>query len=226
MGSLQKMIEGFTGREEKAEKAKENLEFLKNAASAHLAIAKGEIAEMLRGQGGGLSDLYIIPDSVTNFQEGYTVSSTETAEAGIGEAVDQFFSGDAKDGFKTVVHSAINVLFNDTSAGEQMKKYYFVTMEHNTFVRVDVAIWKYYFSQKGLTDDVQQAFCYTFVKSIVDHTKVSKDTIINLVSSYVGDDLDKVRDYLKKMKELYEFLDDQNESLHALKARVMPLLLA
>ena len=172
MTQLQKAIDVFTGADEKAAQSKERLELLKNAAIAHLTIAKDEIANMLRGQGGGMSDLYIIPDSIKEFQEGYTVTDTETPDAGIGEAVDQFFSGETKEGFKTVIKSAINVFFADTTSGEQMKKYYFVTMEHNTFVRVDVAIWKYYFSQKSLADKVQQSFCYTFVKSIVDHTNL------------------------------------------------------
>jgi hypothetical protein len=83
-------------------------------------------------------------------------------------------------------------------------------MEHNVFVRVDVYIWKYYFSQKSIQDDVQQAFCYTFCKSIIDHKKVSLDTLIYLTSSYVGDDLPKIQSYVEQMRQLYQDLEPQS----------------
>ena len=109
-----------------------------------------------------------------------------------------------------MVKSAISTLFADTTAGESSKTYYFVTMEHNVFVRVDVYIWKYYFSQKSIQDDVQQAFCYTFCKSIIDHKKVSLDTLIYLTSSYVGDDLPKIQSYVEQMRQLYQDLEPQS----------------
>jgi hypothetical protein len=222
MASIEKMIKDFTGADQKALQVKERLELLKNAAQAHLMIAETRISEMLHGKGGGISDLYIIPGSVQNFQQGYTVATTETASDGISAAVDQFFSGEYKDGFKTVIKSAISVLFSDTTAGETERDYYFVTMEHNAFVRVDVAFWKYYFTQKSISDDAEQAFCYTFVKSIVDHERVTLDAMIYLVSSQVGDDLDKVKDFLNAMKELYGALSE--EAPERVADRVIPLL--
>jgi hypothetical protein len=207
---VEKLIRDFTGADEKSLQAKERLDLLKNSAEAHLKIAELHIAEMLHGTAGGISDLYIVPGSVQNFQQGYTCSSGETVDAGISTAVDQFFAGNVKDGFKTIIQSALSALFADTTTGEQEKDYYFVTMEHNAFVRVDVHIWKYYFSQKGITDTLDQAFCYTFVKSIVDHQKVSLDTMVYLVSSQVGDDLDKVKSFLSAMRQLYKDISDDS----------------
>jgi hypothetical protein len=223
MAAIEKMIKDFTGADEKKLQAKERLELLKNAAVAHLKLSEDHIAEMLQGKAGGITDLFIVPGSVQNFNQGYTVSTSETVDAGISAAVDQFFSGDVKNGFKTVVQSALSVLFADTTSGEQEKNFYFVTMEHNAFVRVDVAIWKYYFSQKGITDTLSQAFCYTFVKSIIDHTKVSVDTMVYLVSSQVGDDLSKVESFIDAMRKLYGKLagkDPQkvaNEAIEAMR---------
>ncbi|BCJ68041.1 hypothetical protein [Polymorphospora rubra] len=210
MAAIEKVIAGFTGSDDKAVQVKERLEFIRSAAEAHLQLAEDRIGAMLHGTGGGISDLFIVPGSVQNFQQGYTVSSGEAATAGIDAAVDQFFSGQYKDGLKTVVHSAIDTLFSDTTAGETKRDFYFVTMEHNAFVRVDVSFWKYYFSQKSITDTVEQAFCYTFVKSVVDHKKVPLDTMIYLISQYVGDDLAKVHDFLQGMRELYEDLSNQD----------------
>jgi hypothetical protein len=210
MASLQKMISDLTGADEKAQQAKERLELLKNSAQAHLQLAEDKISEDLTGNSGGVHKLFIVPDTVMDFQQGYTVSASETIDAGLSSAIDQFFSGDTKDGFKTVVKSGLSVLFADTSTGETSKTYYFVAMEHNAFIRVDVSVWKYYFSQKSIQDDVQQAFCYTFCKSIIDHKKVSEDTLIYLVSSYVGDDLAKVQEYINAIRKLYSALEPKS----------------
>ncbi|MBL7821216.1 MAG: hypothetical protein JNL65_11425 [Saprospiraceae bacterium] len=207
MASLQKVINDLSGADEKAAQAKERLELLKNSAQAHLQLAENKISEALLGNSGGISKLFIVPDTVLGFQQGYTVSSSETIDAGLDTAIDQFFSGNTKDGFKTVVKSGLSALFADTTTGETLKDYYFVAMEHNSFIRVDVSIWKFYFSQKSIQDTVQQAFCYTFCKSIIDHKKVSLDTIIYLVSSYIGDDLTKIQSYLDAIKSLYAAIE-------------------
>lgn len=222
MGSLKDMINGITGADAEKEKQKERLELLVNAAKANLDLAEAKLSEELLGNTGGVYKLFIVPDTVLGFQQGYTVSSSETIDNGLTTAIDQFFSGDTKDGFKTVIKSGLSALFADTTAGESKKEYYFVAMEHNAFIRVDVSVWKYYFSQKGIQDDVQQAFCYTFCKSIIDHKKVSIDTLIYLVSSYVGDDFDKVKSFIDKMKDLYNALEPQKPLEVA--NRVMPLL--
>ena len=221
MAAIKKMIDDFTGATEAELKQKENLEFLKNAASAHLEIAQAKIAASLKGEGEGIEQLYIVPDSVMKAEYGYNVSSKEGMNEGLKSAIDLFFKGskeDVKNGFQTLVQSALSALFADTTAGEQTKKLYFVTMEHNVFVRVDLYIWKYYFSQKGLTDKVQQAFCYTFVKSVVDHTKVSEDTMIYLVSQYMGDDIGKVKAFITEMNTLYKMLEGTNPEEAAKKA--------
>ncbi|GAA2368242.1 hypothetical protein Cme02nite_27680 [Catellatospora methionotrophica] len=210
MVAIQKAIQDITGSDEKALQSKERLELLRNAAEAHLQLAEDRLSAMLLGTGGGISSLFIVPGSVQNFQQGYTITTGEKAAAGIDTAVDQFFTGKYKDGFKTVVHSAIDVLFSDTTTGETKKDFYFVTMEHNAFIRVDVAFWKYYFTQKSITDTAEQAFCYTFVKSVVDHRKVPLDTIVFLVSSSVGDDLAKVQEYLDEMRKLYADLSEHD----------------
>lgn len=202
MAAIEKLIKDFSGADEKAAQARERLDLLKNAAQAHLRLVEDDLAEMLDANAEGIGGVFIVPGSVQNFQQGYTCSSGETVDAGISAAVDRFFSGDDKDGFKTVVKSALGVLFADPSAGEQEKTYCFVAMEHGAFIRVDVAIWKYRFAQKGIIDTMNQAFCYTFCKSIVDHQKVSVDTLIDLVSSQVGGDLAEVHAFLDAMRKL------------------------
>lgn len=221
MASLKKMIDSFTGASEEEQKQKERLQILKNAAEAHLAIAQSKLVLSLKGEGEGIEKLYIVPDTIMKAEFGYNVSAKEGMDDELKNAVDLFFKGskDAiKEGFQTIVKSALSALFADTSAGEQEKKFYFVTMEHNVFVRVDLFVWKYYFTQKGITDNVQQAFCYTFVKSIIDHKKVSADTMIFLISEYVGDDMPKVNAFIQELRKLYALLDEKDPAEGAIKA--------
>ncbi len=221
MASIQHAINQLTGADEKAEQAKERLELLKNAAKAHLQIAEDKLSEELSGNTGGVYKLFIVPATVLGFEQGYTVSSTETIDDGLNSAIDQFFSGDTKDGFKTIVKSGLSTLFADTSTGETIKDYYFVAMEHNAFIRVDVSVWKYYFEQKSIQDQVQQAFCYTFCKSIIDHSRVGADTLIYLTSSYMGDDLSKIQPYIDQITQLHKELDQQDPAKIANKAMRM-----
>jgi 23S rRNA U2552 (ribose-2'-O)-methylase RlmE/FtsJ len=210
------------GADQQAQQQKERLELLLTTAKGHLELAKAELAEELKGNSGGISQLFIIPQVVFRFEEGYTVSSSEKLDDGISAAVDSFFKGDTKEGFKSILKSALQVFFTSTSTGESSEKHYFIAMEHNAFIRVDVFTWKYYFTQKGLMDDVQQAFCYTFCKSIIDHKKVPLDVLIYFVSEQFQDDMDKIQDYLDKMKKLYN--DLEHDKPKDVADRVFPLI--
>jgi hypothetical protein len=221
MAAVEKFIKTLSGADEKAAKAKEQLDLLTNAAKANLKIAEGNIAASLRGEGQGIERLYIVPDSVMQGEFGYTVSTSQEVDAGITEAIDTFFKGskdDVKNGFKEVIKTAINVLFASTKAGEQSDQKYFVTILHNAIVRVDVYFWKYYFAQKSITDDINQAFCYVLVKSIVDHKKVSLDTLVYLISEQMNDDLSKVSAYVDEIRNVYKKIEGENPKTVARRA--------
>lgn len=209
MASVKKAIADLTGSEEDKTKAKEQLDFLKNSAETKLQLISDEIEKKLSGQG-DLNGLYIVPDSIVGTSKEYYVESGEGVSDAIKSAVDNFFSGskdDVKAGFCKIVESALDTLLGNTEVGESQQDYYFVMMEHNAFVRVDIGMWKYYFSQKGIISDAQQALCYSFYKSVIDHTKVSEDTMIYLVSEYVGDDLEVVKKFMDEIRELYKDLE-------------------
>lgn len=221
MAAVEKFIKDLSGADEKAAQIKEKLDLVTKAAKANLQIAEGKIAASLRGEGEGIERLYIVPESVMQGEYGYTVSAGQEPDDGIMAAIDSFFKGtkdDVKAGFKEVIKTAINVLFASTVAGEQSERKYFVTILHNAIVRVDVYFWKYYFSQKSITDDVEQAFCYVLVKSIVDHTKVSVDTLVYLISEQMDDDLSKVKDYVEEIRSVYRQIENEDPKKVATRA--------
>lgn len=181
---------------------------MKNAAETKLQLISDEIEKKLSGQG-DLNGLYIVPDSIVGRAREYHVESGEGVSDAVKGAVDNFFKGSkdsVKAGFCTIVEAALDTLLGSTEAGESQDDYYFVMMEHNVFVRVDIGMWKYYFSQKGIISDTQQALCYAFFKSVIDHKKVSEDTMIYLISQYVSDEMAQVKAFIDEIRELYQDL--------------------
>jgi hypothetical protein len=226
MAAVQKMIDSITGKTEEEAKTKERLNFLINTVESKLKLAEIDLAKSLMGQKEGIDKLFILPETITKFKKGYTVGLKSEVNAGIKGAVDSFFSGgdDVKKGFQQIIQSSLDILLGSTSVGQHEETIYTVAMEHNVFVRVDAYVWKYYFESKGLSDKVEQAVCYTFCKSVIDHKKVPVDTMIYLISEAVGDNAEKLDAYFTKMKELYKKLNAPANNLENAVERVGPLL--
>lgn len=209
MATIKKAIADLTGSDEDKSKAQAQLEFLRSSATAQLELIANKIEKKLTGQD-DLNGLYIVPEAIVGTAQGYNVQSSEKPDEAITAAVNYFFSGSkdsVKNGFAKIVETALDTLLGNTEIGETKKEYYFLMMENNSFVRVDLGVWKYYFSQKGIISDTQQAVCYSLYKSVIDHTKVSKDLMINLISQYLGDDLSVIKEYIGEIHELYDILD-------------------
>lgn len=222
MASLKKIMNDISGASEEELKEKENLDFLLKSASTKLELAQNDIAQMLQGHSTGIGQLYVVPDSVIESDSGFHVSAGEEMDQGLAAAVDLFFKGSkesVKAGFQTMVKSALSAFFADTMAGEQTKRLYFVTMTNFALIRVDLFVWKYYFEQKGLSDQVQQAFCYTFTKSVIDHTKVSNDFLLATIEPYTDDDPDAIKTYLQELFSVFKYLEGQDPRAVTAKAK-------
>lgn len=224
MAFVKDALASLTGSEDEKRKITERLNFLTDTVKYKLKIQQDLLAQSLLGDGGGIEKLYIVPETVTRFDAQYQVGASSEVNDGISKAIDAFFKGgdDIKAGFKEVIKSSLDILLSSTRAGESEKQIYAITMEHNAFIRVDAYVWKYYFEQKGLSDTIEQAVCYVFCKSVIDHKKVSADVMVNIISEQVGDDIDKVKAFIKKLRDLWDFL--QNETPANTAARVRPLL--
>lgn len=152
----------------------------------------------------------VVPGTSTEWITEYRVNAGSECNKQISEVVDAFFEGKMVEGFKKLISTALNSFIGERSAGEQYKKYYFITMEHNTLIRVDVACWKYQFSSKNVIANVENAFCYSFCKSVVDYDTVSMSVLINQVSKMVHDDLSQVKEYLAGIREIFSFLAEMS----------------
>lgn len=83
-------------------------------------------------------------------------------------------------------------------------------MEHNAIIRVDISSWRYNYTSDGIIGKVKDVYCTTFCKSVVDHTKVRLDTLVYLISEQAGDDIDKLEDYINKLKRIWKLIENES----------------
>ncbi|KAH7158354.1 hypothetical protein DER46DRAFT_685386 [Fusarium sp. MPI-SDFR-AT-0072] len=131
----------------------------------------------------------------------------------ISGAVDEFFSignsgVDTKSavlgGFKKIVHSALNAFMGNTEVGQHKEEKYFIYMQHNAVVRLDVMLWRWNFSGKGFSDKCESAYGYIICTSIVDVAALKTSEFVFLISEYAGDDESEVVKYAAKMEKMYD----------------------
>ncbi|HJP89035.1 MAG TPA: hypothetical protein VJ850_08380 [Candidatus Limnocylindrales bacterium] len=188
-------------------RTKEQLDFLLAAAKGKLDFYQSELKLDFQTDS-GTSPIKIIGDPIVYMQD-YRCNVGQDANAGITDAINSFFGGssaDVKAGFQSLIGVALQAILGDTSMGESEQDQTVITIEHNAIVRIDIRAWRYNFSDQSVIGTVQNAFCYVFCKSVVDHTKVTIDTLLYLISEAAGDDLTKVQTLIDALKSTYAAL--------------------
>lgn len=196
MGSINNALRSISGANEEEQRAKERLEILLMAAKAKLQAYRDEINENFTNP--GQVDKKQIPGiRAIKYIEQYHVATqnsfSEQVKGHLDHAIDAFFSiggnenkGSVKSGLKSVIAGALDAFIGSTSAGESEEKTYIVIPENNAFVRVDIACWKYNFSQQKILNQHDSAVAYILCKSVIDHTKLSIDELIYLTTEILS----------------------------------------
>ena len=193
MGSLVNMMRSELGVANEKE-IKEKLELLLVAAKAKIRGYRDEINEQFMNP--ALIDKIQIPGiRAIRYIEQYHVASksgfNEQVAGHLTQAIDSFFSIGGKDqdtkqavqgGVKALISTALDGFIGGTEAGESEEKIYIVVPENNAFVRADICVWKYHMSDNSLTSNKDTAVAYVLCKSVIDHTKITIDELIYLVS--------------------------------------------
>jgi hypothetical protein len=178
-------------------------------AQSKLELYKIQLHESLSGLESSNDPVKIVGDPVA-FQQAYNCNVASNPNDGITAAINQFFAGSSdsvKTGFKSLVSVGLQAFLGATSLGQTETVQTFITMEHNAIIRVDVKLWRYNFSDSGIIGTISNAMCYIFCKSVVDHTKVSLDTLTYLISAQTGDDLQAVQAYIAQLRAIWLALD-------------------
>jgi hypothetical protein len=207
MSAIQAVRDALDTSNADQKKQQEQLDFLLSMAQSKMQLYTMDLTTELRGEG-GTNPIHIVGDPI-GFEEAYSCNVSSTANDGIMAAVNSFFGGssdDVKKGFQTLISVGLQAILGNSSMGESEQIQTFVTMEHNAVIRVDVKAWRYNFSDKGVIATIQNAFCYVFCKSVVDHSKVSIDTLTYLISQQAGDNPDVAAAYIAALKKIWDDL--------------------
>lgn len=200
MGSMTQALRSVTGADEAERRTKERLDLLLLAAKAKIQAYRDEINEAFLNP--AIIDKKQIPGiRAIRFIEQYHVASRESFSTQVGDhltaAIDAFFSIGGKDedskkavqsGVKSLISAALDGFIGATSAGETEQKVYVVVPENNAFVRVDIACWKYNFTQEKIIAQSDSAVAYVLCKSVVDHSVLAIDELIYLATEALSKD--------------------------------------
>lgn len=221
MAKISKLIDDITGKTEEDARLREQFTFLQKMAKAKSETFENELKLMLSSD--SIGQVEIVGKRAFRYYNSQHVNISKSCDEAITSAIDDFFKGKdgVKDGFQKIVKQGISGLIGDTSIGENEEHMFFVYPENNAVVRVDVKAYKYTFSSKGiLAKDVENVFVYTMAKSIVDHTKLTQDELLYMVTEMAGAenaDLAVVKEFIGELKECWKML----ESTDAAPERVL-----
>ncbi|KAH6908487.1 hypothetical protein BKA70DRAFT_1427079 [Coprinopsis sp. MPI-PUGE-AT-0042] len=207
MGSAISMVRQQAAQADAESKARmrEQLDFLVNAANSKLDKYQNELDDMFTDP--ATVEKKSVPGiRAIRWDRGYRVGvSEENAGSGLNEIVDGFFGmiegGSVVGGFKKIVSGALGTILGNRNAGEQEEQKFFIFMKENAVIRIDVKIWRYNFSSKGVMAETENVLCYIFCTSVVDSSKLKMDEFSYLLSEYAGDD--GVKDYVEKLISIW-----------------------
>ncbi len=149
-----------------------------------------------------------------------TVKNDDTFTKEMGSAIGDFFQGTSqgvKDGFQTVLTTAINSLLVSTEVGERTFRKFAIITENNAILRVDVRMWKRTFVQGGMFGEWENVFVYYAAKSIVDHRKLTLDELTYYVTAMAGTNATKaeVKTLITDLKDIWAALEGQTVDMVA-----------
>lgn len=200
--------------EDKDAKTKQQLELLKSAARAKLSGFELVLKEQFRNPDAE-KKVAVVGNRAVFWNQQYRINTSSGVSDAINGMIDQFFTGtdqSLKAGFQNMVKIGLQSLLGNAQAGELQDEKFFIVPEYNAFVRVDVKMWRYNFTSTGIISDIEDAFCFVFCKSIVDHSTLSIDELIYFVSQMFGTSLNlpETKKYLTEIEELWDLLSSKS----------------
>lgn len=185
-------------------KEKEQLQFLRSAMATQVHLYREQLKDVLCDPT-SVGKVQILGGHPLRYHEESLVDITDDTDDKIYEVIGDFFPGAldvTKDAFKIAIDQNLRSIVDDASVGGKKVQAVYVIPENGAIVRVDAIYWKYGFSEEGIIGSHKNIFCCLFAKSIVDHTQITLDELISLVSEQSGSA--DVKDVLDEVKEIWE----------------------
>ncbi|KAG8950272.1 hypothetical protein FRC04_007906 [Tulasnella sp. 424] len=192
-----------SGKEAKVA-VKEQLEFLVCMANNRLDRYQSELEAMFLDKN-SVRNRQVPGGRALRFYRGYRIAVTSEAASGIKDIVNAFFGvsedgqstgEDAKsrlvDGLSKTILTGLEAFLGNVSAGEQSEDKFFVFIQNNAVMRIDLRVWRYNFSNKEVFAEAENVLAYVFCLSVVDHRALTKDELLYLLTECGGgNDIDK-----------------------------------
>lgn len=185
-------------------KEREQLAFLRSAAATRLSLYMEQFKDVLHDPE-AVGKVHILGGHPLRYHEETLVDITDDTDDKIYEVIGDFFPGASdvtKDAFKTAIDQNLKGIVDEALVGGKKVQAVYVIPENGAIVRVDAIYWKYGFSEAGIIGSHKNVFCCLFAKSIVDHTQISLDDLIGLVSEQSGGA--EVKEVIDEIKEIWE----------------------
>lgn len=193
-------------------KEKEQLQFLRSAMATQLHLYKEKLKDVLCDSK-SIGKVKILGAHPLRYHEESLVDITEDTDDKIYEVIGDFFPGASEvtqNAFKAAIDQSLKSILETVSVGGKKVQALYVIPENGAILRVDAVYWKYSFSEAGVIGNHKNIFCCLFSKSIVDHTQISLDELIQLVSEQSdGTDVKEVIDEVKEIWEKVQGLDQE-----------------
>jgi hypothetical protein len=217
----------------------EQLSFLVNAANAKLDKYQADLNEMWLDKNGTTAQKMVPGQRALRWERGYRVgvrrepvfrTQDGTSEHkhdgepdGLDEIINVYFSAGVSgpdvtqkdiilNGFKKHVRTTLHYILENANAGEQEDQRFFVFVQHNAIIRVDIKVWRYNFNSSNVMANAQDVLAYIFCVSVVNHMDLSVDELTYLLSEHAGDlDVRAYVDYLLSVwRKIYEIKHEVN----------------
>jgi len=196
------------------QQTREQLDFLLTAAKAKLNNFETEINDIYRFPEKQEGIQVVGARAVAGYKE-YRADISEGVDQQISGLIDKFFTGTEegiKNGFIDVIKVGLQTILGAESAGEQEQHFFCVVPNGLVITRMDVKCWRYNYTSQGIIGKVKNAFCFYTSLATVDLKSLSAEEIVFFYQQLIGPDIDKIKEFIEKLKELYNFLEEKSSN--------------
>lgn len=212
--------EQFAISEEEKLKTQERLNVLEKMVNYHLDSA---INSMLNGKRG---DQQIHSGTVVECTKQMNVQLSVKESDKLEDAIDKFFGGEVKEGFKSLVTGATDAVLGNTSMGEHEGENMFIQWSDNALLRLDAYYYRWNFSSHEIIQNVEGVIGVVVMKRVIDLTKTDPQVLTWAISrqakkTSVNEEeatemIDEAVTIIKKVSSLQEVLksmqtEDENK---------------
>ncbi|MBW5410586.1 hypothetical protein E6A50_09420 [Brachyspira hampsonii] len=152
--------------------------------------------------------IQIIADHMGDFSREYRVNYQDgNISKAVNDLVEQIlFIGDksSKDIISKCITNTLTDMFTSIAVTEEEKRLFVIMLEGTALVRYDFYVWRSAECDKSIFKYATGIAAITYARSVIDHTRVSKDELNDAIYKFLGGNV-PLDDVIKYKKELINY---------------------